>query len=151
MARITVAEANAWLESTKLSLPNIETSLESQIGSQVLARLASTYDTSSWTDTNSTPVLVRSIIAMYYAAMIYDRAYTDDNDTTNNWAQILRNLADQNIAGLLSGAITLVEQPDDNSDVSTPVFFPNDLSSSQCPTEENPSDGPAAFMMGTVF
>lgn len=149
--RIDVSDANAWLESTKLTLSALEDVLAGQIETQILARLAPVFSTITWIDANSTPKLVKSIIAMYYAAAVYDRAYTDDNDTANNWASILRNLADTNISGLLSGSIVLAEDPSANSDTGTPIFFPNDLSSSLCATEENPSDGGPAFSMGTIF
>lgn len=151
MARIAVSDANAWLESTKLTLSTLEPELSLQIETQIVARLATTFSTITWVDENSTPKLVKSIIAMYYAAAVYDRAYTDDNDTTNNWAHVLRTLADANIAGLIAGSVVLAEDPTANANTGTPMFFPNDLSSSQSPTIENPSDGGPAFTMGTMF
>jgi hypothetical protein len=150
-AHIAVTDANAWLEATKLSLSTIDAELESQVSLQIFARLAPVFNTASWADVNTTPKLVKSIVAMYYTAAIYDRAYSDDSDTSSNYAATLRGLADANIAGLLSGTLVLTEDPAANSDSGKPVFFPNDLSSANAATVDNPSDGGPAFTMGSVF
>lgn len=150
MSHITVAEANAWFESTKLALTSIESELEAQVASSILSRLTAVFDVSAWIDQTSTPKLVRSIIAMYYCSWVYDRAYSDDAKEENDYANLLRRMAEANILGLLSGVIVIPESPD-NADVGVPTFFPNDLSSSLEPTPESPSDGGPAFMMGTVF
>src|SRR5688500_5596975 len=100
MPHFTLNEANAWLESTKLSLSALDASLASQAALQVLPRLADTYDTSTWTGDNNTPPLIRSVIAMYYVSWIYDRTYSDNtDDTTSNYAFLLRQRADLIIAG----------------------------------------------------
>lgn len=152
MAHISPEEANAWLESTKLSLSELDDELEWQITSQIMSRLSAGFNTSTWTDATTTPRLVRTIIAMYYVAAVYDRTYSDNtDDTISNYATILRSLAESNITGLLNGTITLEEDPTANADIGSPVFFPNDASSAQKPTRDNPSDGGPSFMMGMVF
>lgn len=150
MAVLTVPEANAWLDSTKLTLSSIEVELEEQVKNQIFARLHGAFDTSGWVSNLSTPKLVRTILAMYYVSWIYDRAYSDDAES-NAYAQLLRQMADANIVGLVAGTIELTEFPDLNAGISSPSFFPNDASSANEPTPENPSDGGPAFMMGTVF
>lgn len=154
MARITVAEANAWSEPTKLTLTpttfNADAELEQQIASQILSRLMGTFDTSTWTSETTTPKIVRTIIAMYFVSWIYDRAYSDDAEA-NAYAALLRQYADANIAGLIAGQIDLEEFPDANVGVGSPSFFPTDASSARVATPEAPSDGPPSFTMGTVF
>lgn len=154
MAHIDVSDANAWLEGTKLTLTDLDTSLEGQISTQILAKLAGTFSTTTtWTDSSSTPALVRSIIAMYYVAAVYDKHYADDvEDSSSNYASTLRGMADLNIAGLLDGTLSLAEDPAANSTQGAPVFFPTDASSdNRIGFHEDPSDGGPAFMMGTVF
>jgi hypothetical protein len=154
MAHIDVSDANAWLEGTKLTLTDLDTSLESQISTQILAKLAGTFSTTAtWADPSSTPALVRSIIAMYYVAAVYDKHYADDvDDSSSNYAATLRGLADANIAGLLDGTLSLVEDPTANASQGAPVFFPTDASSdNRIGFHEDPSDGGPAFLMGTVF
>lgn len=150
MTYLTPAEANAWLEPTKLTLTAIEAELDTQISVQILNRLSPVFNISTWVNNASTPRLVRSIMAMYYVAWVYDRTYADDGES-NDYAKLLRSTADANISGLLSGSIILPEDPSANTDNSAPSFFPNDASSALEPTVEEPSNGPPAFMMGTVF
>lgn len=150
MANIELADAQAWIEPTKLTLSALDVQLEAQVTTQIYSRLLGTFETTSWNTPATTPAIVRSIIAMYYVAWVYDRAYSDDAEA-NAYAQLLRQYADANIAGLIAGTIELVELPDANVGVSSPSFFPNDASSARQPTPENPSDGPPSFTMGTIF
>jgi len=157
---IAAAEVNAWFEPSKLSLSVDEftknpenVQLESQIVTQVFSRLRAVFDTSTWVDNATTPKLVKSICAMLIAAWIYDRVYSENAELeeTATYAELLRRTAEANIQMLLSGMIVLEENPTAAAGIGQPSFFPNDLSSSLCPTSENPSDGPPAFTMGQVF
>lgn len=150
MARITLAEANAWLEPTKLTLAAIDPELESQVVNLVFGRLAPVFETGSWLNDASTPSIVRTIIAMHYVAWTYDKYYSDDAES-NAYARLLRQYADVNIAALVSGDIELVELPMANDEIKKPAFFPNDVSSANDPTPDNPSDGGPSFLMGSVF
>lgn len=147
---ISIDDAQAWIEPTKLTLSTLDTNLEAQVSALVLSRLLGTFDTASWVNDSTTPGIVRTIIAMHYVAWLYDKYYSDDAED-NAYAALLRRYADANIAGLVAGNIELIELPDANEGVSSPVFFPNDLSSAQEPTDTNPSDGGPAFTMGRVF
>jgi hypothetical protein len=156
MSHIDYTDANAWLESTKLALTadNFDTALEDQISTQVLAQLVKGgYSTTVWVDSQSTPKLVKSIIAMLYVAAVYDRSYGDDvTDGSSNYAVVLRTLASSNIAGLLDGALSLAEEPSTNAAYGAPSFFPTDASSDdRIGFHRDPSDGGPAFLMGTVF
>ena len=147
---ITLAEANAWLEPTKLTLSAIDSELEAQVTNLIFARLLGTFDTASWLNVATTPKIVRTIIAMHYVAWTYDKTYSDDAES-NAYAALLRQYADANLVGLIAGNIELEELPDANVGVSSPSFFPNDASSVREPTQDHPSDGPPSFTMGTVF
>lgn len=151
MAHFTLAEANAWSESSKMALDTIDSSLEAQVAALVLNKLSPVYDVSTWTNDTSTPQLVRSIIAMEYVAWVYDKTYAEDTGEANPYATLLRQTAEANIQGLLTGVVILPEAPEATTDNTVPSFYPNDLSSASEPTTENPSDGGPAFMMGTVF
>jgi hypothetical protein len=100
-------------------------------------------------DANTTPKLVRKIIAMYYCGWAYDRQYSETSDS-NDYADRLRAMADSLIEGLISGSIDLIEIPG-MPPTSEPEFFPTDVSSANLPSMEFPSDGPPKFTMGKVF
>jgi len=148
---ITLAEAQAWLETTKLSLPKLDDELEDQIATMVFGRLVIVYPDAvvTWVDAPSTPKLVRKIIAMYYAGWYYDRQYSETADS-NDYADRLRKMADDLIEGLISGAIDIIEIPG-MPPTSEPEFFPTDVSSANLPSDMFPSDGPPKFTMGKVF
>jgi hypothetical protein len=151
VAHISVAEANAWLEGTKLTLSTVDSAVEQNASNIVLARLATTFDVTGWVNSTTTPPLVRTLIAMYHVSYIYDRAYADDSSDTSNYAFILRRNADAVIGGLVTGAIILPEDPDAVDVFLQPAFFPTDASSANPPSTDFPSDGPPAFTMGQVF
>jgi hypothetical protein len=153
MAYVTINEVNAWLEPSKLSVTTIETELETQVVNLILGQLSGSFDTSGWTSNTNTPKLIRTIISMHYAAWLTDRAFSDSSDELNSYATLLREMANANIAGLLSGTLTYEDIPplSGEGDITSPAFFPNDQSSANPPTEDTPHDGPAAFMMGQVF
>lgn len=152
-SHITLAEAKSWIELTKL-VPadfSVDTELERQVSQQVFARLQGIYQTNVWLDAVSTPDLVRSIIAMLYCAWIYDRAYSDDDDDQNTYADTLRRNAETLLAGLIDGSIDIPDISILPTGQGQPAFFPNDTSSALSPTEDNPSDGAPAFLMGAIW
>lgn len=154
-------DVNAWFESTKLDLSpdprrpateGLNEELEEQVSSYILTRLGAQFPTyTTWVDRDTTPVIVRTLIAMWYAAAYYDLHYADDAEN-NAFADKLRQMVELQLSGILSGQIPIPELPDENQTTSgQPSFFPNDLSSSLEPTPDNPSDGGPYFMMGSVF
>jgi hypothetical protein len=149
MARITVADAQSWGERTKLDLSTLDVDLLDQIESEILARINSVYDTSVWTTPTNTPRLIRVIITKTYVAWFYDRQYSENQDTGNDYAALLRQNAEMLITGLLDGTIEIPDVTPGTSQVA--VFYPNDASSAQEPTFDDPSLGPAKFSMGKVF
>jgi hypothetical protein len=153
MAHISLAEANAWLEATKLTLSSVDDQIDQNAANIVIGRLRQTFTLTAptWVDETTTPALVRTLISMYYVSYIYDRTYADDASDTSNYAFILRRNADTVINGLISGAVILTEDPTAADTFGQPAFFPNDASSANPASVDFPSDGPAAFTMGQVF
>lgn len=150
MAHITVREAQAWVEKTKLDLgSNLDGELEVDVSAQVLARVAQVYDTSSWVDFEVTPRLIRSIISMTYTAYIYARTYSDDTDG-DTYSVLLLARADALLQNIIDG-ITVIPEVPPIGDTSEPAFYPTDASTASSPTDEDPSLGPNQFSMGTVF
>jgi len=148
MARITVAEAQAWAEQTKLTIASLDTELLAHIEEEVLRRVGVSYDTTGWTTDSNTPKIVRTAISKLYVAFLYDRQYSEDIVEGSAWSDRLRENAEMLIAGLVDGTI---EIPGEGGEAGTPSFYPTDTSSSQCPTTADPSLGPAAFSMGMTF
>lgn len=150
MSYITINSAQAWLEETKLTLGEIDSELEDSIVTQIIGRLASTFDTSSWLNTASTPSLVLKIMSMHYVAWYYDRQYSEDTDG-NGYAARLRSMAEQLIIGLIDGSVELVGANGQESPNTGASFYPNDISSAEEPTLSDLSLGKEVFSMGKVF
>lgn len=149
-ALISLEEAQAWLEITKLSLPSLDLDLLESIQEEVIIRIASTYDTSSWLTPATTPRLVRVAIAKMYCAWVYDRQYSENLSAGSSaYATRLTANAEMLITGIIDGTIELPTIPSLTS--GSPSFYPTDASSALEPTIEDPSLGPAKFSMGTVF
>jgi hypothetical protein len=111
MPNIDVSEAQAWLELTKANLgAALDVNMETSIASQVLSRVATSYDVSGWTTPGTTPTLVRKIVAMKYASWFYQKLYSED-DSTNEYALMLNAQAEVLLEGVVSGANDLVEIP----------------------------------------
>jgi hypothetical protein len=151
MARITSADAQGWGERTKLNLGALDTDLLDQIESEVLARIHSVYDTSLWTTPSNTPRLIRTIIAKMYVSWFYNRQYSENQIDTNDYATRLANNAEMLITGILDGTIEIPDPGVTPTTSQVASFYPNDASSAQEPTIDDPSLGPAKFSMGKVF
>ena len=147
-AHITVPEAQAWAEQTKLTISTLDTELEAHLAAEVITRLSSAFDTTTWTSDVTTPKLVRTIISKLYVAWVYDRQYSEDIEQGNNYADRLKQNAEGLMIGLIDGTIELPGLPDTSG---SPAFYPTDASSAQEPTFLDPSLGPAAFSMGKRF
>jgi hypothetical protein len=148
MARIQLADAQGWVESTKLTLPSLDVALLNQLEEEIIARLHTVYDTSTWLDPITTPAIIKVIIAKTYAAWVYDRQYSENQDQGNDYAAMLRTNAEMLITGLIDGTIDI---PGILPIGGIPSYYPNDASSAMVPTLEDPSLGPAKFSMGKMF
>lgn len=149
MARVSIQEVQAWLETTKLTLSSLDTDFLSQLETMVLARIATAYDVSGWTTTSNTPQIVRTVIAMKYAAWYYRKVYSEDEGTDNEYAQLLDAGAEALISGIVSGSVAVVEVT--ATTAGQPAFYPTDASTALEPTSDDLSLGPPAFSVGRIF
>lgn len=151
MSLILIADARAWAEQTKMgaATQTLNVDLLSQIESEVLATLSSSVDTTTWTSDTNTPPLVKTVIARLYISWLIDKHYSEDEDL-NAYAGRLAAGAHALLAGIVSGD---VEIPGVVNSLGSgqPSFYPNDASSSQRATYDDPSLGPAKFSMGSIF
>lgn len=153
MARITLLEAQAWAEATKFTIVSISTSpnvdLLAEIEEEVIARVSSAYDTSTWVDATTTPRLVRVAIAKKFVCWAYRRQYSESiPDGDASYATLLDQNAELVIQGIVDGSI---EIPGVTVVIGLPAFYPTDVSSAQQPTTDDPSLGPNKFSMGVTF
>lgn len=152
MARILLADAQAWAEGTKLPFSSLDTNLLDQVEAQVFTKLESCgidKDTlATWTDDTNTPEFIKSIIAMLYVAWYYDRQYSEEQTEGNDYAALLREHAKMLLQGICEGTI---EIPDVPSTAGKPAFFPTDVSSASKPTELEPELGGPYFHMSRGF
>jgi hypothetical protein len=149
MARILLADAQAWAESTKLTLTPLDAALLSQVETQVVSQLDNALDVTTWVNDVTTPEIVKTIIAMLYVAWLYDRQYSEDQEQGNDYAALLRAQAAALLAGLIDGSIIIPGNEVEN--VGAPEFFPTDTSSAMEPTDMQPELGGASFHMGVSF
>lgn len=131
MEAITPQEVNAYLPTDKWAVDVTtyeEPELESNARAQVLGRLRSIYPVDDWTATGGVaPALVRQVIAMYIAAWIYARQFSEDTANINSYASWLLRQAESIVTSLLNGDIALDDiERDVSSDgeaVSGPPIF----------------------------
>jgi hypothetical protein len=108
MARITLAEAAAWGEKTKLApaLMSLDAELLTQVETEVIGNLAAVADTSTWLASDTTPTLAKTIIAKLYVAWLIDRQYSEDQELSS-YAALLRASAMALQLQITSGAIDI--------------------------------------------
>lgn len=152
MARISVAEAQAWAEASKLDIITLDPALVAQVETIVLGQLGRAYDPLTvqllWVNEATTPQIVRTLIAMKYVSFFYDRQYSED-EGRNPWARRLDNLADDLLEAVMRGDVDIPEIAGVTGIARAPRFYPTDSSSEEAgPTAEDPSAGPPKFSMG---
>jgi hypothetical protein len=152
MPRIILADAQAWAESTKLPFGSLDGNLLAQVEEQVITKIRSCgvdeVIVATWTNDTTTPLLVKSIIAMLYVAWYYDRQYSEEQTEGNDYAAMLREHAKMLLQGICDGTIELPGVP---GVAGEPAFFPDDASSAQQPTDLNPELGGPYFHMSRGF
>jgi hypothetical protein len=163
MARISVDDVKAWVESTKLDPQALDLDHLDQLETEVLSRINSVYNTSSWVDKSTTPRLIQTIIAKMYTGWLYDKYYSENQSAPNQYSQLVKQNAEMLIEGILDGTVEIPGLPPDNPVTAT--FYPNDISSSIAPDDGSyqpnngllspisgdTSTGPAKFSMGKRF
>jgi|SRR5215831_875067 len=159
MAHIVVADAQTWLEGTKAHLTALDLNLETQVSADILARCADTYpdQVPSWVDNNTTPELVKIVIAMTYAGWYYDRQFSEViAGESRTWGSVLREYAETILVGIITGSVVMPETAATGGPMIATTFYPNDASSTTEAQQNNtdPDDnsvGPAVFGMHKVF
>ncbi|SRR6266487_3629 len=149
MARISVDDVKAWVESTKLNPQALDLDQLSQIEEEIFARINSIYDVSGWIDRASTPRLIQVIIAKSYTGWLYDKFYSENQSDSNHYASLIKMNAETLILGILDGTIEIPGVIASNP--ASASFYPNDASSALIPTDQDMSLGPAKFSLGKVF
>jgi hypothetical protein len=149
MTCIDVDDAQAWCEPTKLQVTQLDARLVVQVETQVLGRLGAGFDTATWVSTTTTPQIIKSIISMFYVSWLYDRQYSEEQESGNDYAALLRSQAETLLIGVINGSIDVPGTPGTTSE--GPSFYPTDESSLLCPTNLDSSLGPAAFTTGDRF
>lgn len=127
MPNISVNDVRAWVDTSLLPVNTLETELEAQIGARIMAVIQEAYDTTTWTSPSSTPVLVRSVIAMIYASNLYEKAYAHE-DGGARYALSLRQQAEALLRGIVDGSVLLPDAGQDPNAGEQPSFYPNDSS-----------------------
>lgn len=149
MPRIVVEDVRAWVENSKLNPQALDLEHLDQIETEILATIGNIYDTSTWLDNVTTPRLVQVIIAKMYTSWLYAKFYSENQSESNEYANNVRDNAEMLMAGILDGTIEIPGIEPINPQVAS--FYPNDLSSSQLPSADDYSLGPAKFSIGKVF
>ena len=151
MPLITIAEAQAWAEQTKMrkATEALDVPLLAQVESEVVARLSSATTTTTWLDPSSTPQLVRTIIAKMYISWLIDKFYAED-ENLNAYAGRLAADASTLLLGIVAGDVE-IPGVENTTGSGQPSFYPTDASSALLPTAADPSLGGPRFSMGTVF
>ena len=124
---VSEAQVQQWLESTKLTINDVDDELESTATSIVFSSLSQSFDTTTWIDENTTPKLVQQVISMLVAAWIYNRAYSEDGTTVSSYSKWLEDKAMALLAAIGSGTVDLPEVPGFVTS-SSPSFYPMDNS-----------------------
>lgn len=150
MPRITISEAKAWAEPTKLLITSLDTELLNLLEEEILSRISSAYTVTGWTNETNTPRLVRAAIAKAYVAWVYRRSYSEAlSDTDTSYADQLLANSELIVSGIVDGSIEVPGEPEPFT--GSPAFYPTDASSLLEPTVDDPSLGPSKFSMGMVF
>jgi len=151
MARVKASEVESFISDDRFTV--MDDDLNEQFEDRVLGQLEGRYDTSTWVDVDTTPDLVRQVIALLNAANILYKAYSDQEDGVP-YADRLSNMAESMLLQIVDGTLNLtvgtVVITDDEyasaSDAAGPAFYPTDTER----LEENGVNR-IKFEMGTVF
>lgn len=124
---VSTEDLKAWFSETKISVPLSLTNdaLLDQIQGEVIGQLGSRYSTESWLSPETTPALVRKIIAMRFTGWTYLRVFSEE-DTENAYGMRLLLEADDLLVGLVSGSLPLIEGGIEipPTALGTPLFEP---------------------------
>lgn len=124
-AVVTLPKVQQWLETTKLTLASLDAELAETAREVAFSTLVNSYDTTVWVDTNTTPKLVQSAIAMLIAAWEYNRAYSEEGGEAT-YGKDLEEKAYGLLNGIADGQVALEEYPGVGAQSETISFLPDD-------------------------
>jgi hypothetical protein len=161
MAHITVDIVNSWTDKVKLNVAKLDSDLEDSVSVEVLAVVSHAYDVSGWIDSSTTPALIQKIIGMWYVGWFFQRTYSED-DGINTYGVMLLANAQTLLNSIVTGTIVLPDAgANSNLNISNPLYYPTDASSSIKPSDTgwstefghfaDQSVGEEKFSMGSVF
>lgn len=116
---INETDVNAWLEQQKTQVTEIEDALAGQIADTVIGSVSQRYRVGSWLAPESTPLLIKRIISMFYAGYFYHRTFSNDSEPGVYGDRLLAD-AQVLLDGVVNGTINIP------SDVSIPVLTVSD-------------------------
>lgn len=154
MTYVNTVDIQAWVDQSKLPIDNTlltradNASLLDQIEGEVFSTLKGTFDTTTWVDPATTPINVRRVIAMRFAAVIWRRQYSEITTDTPSYAQWLEDNAIALLSGIFDGLVDIAQPM---SQAGNPSFYPNDASSALDANSDDRSLGGPAFSMGTLW
>lgn len=100
----------AWSNGDKVTWADtVDESLDSQIASQVLAKAARAFDTTTWIDNDTTPDLILSIIAMIYVGRKFQELYGEDS-LNSDYGSALVTDAFNMLQNLIDGDLILLDE-----------------------------------------
>lgn len=150
MSYLTLQQINKWLATTKYQAASINSEMETAAASIVTGKLNTRYDIVGWVDSNSTPEIVCTVMAMLVAAWEYDKATSEDDDGGDPYAVRLERRAMALLESLASGVIDIPGVEADQ--VDGPVFWPSDDSTALYDSDPYSRDAtPQVFSMNKVF
>lgn len=107
---ITVGEINQYLNDTKFEIgvgDAEELILEASESAYVMGRLSTEYDVLEWTNASTTPVLVRSVIAMRVAGRLYLSQLADYDQSADQYGRMLLRDSMSMIGMILSADVNI--------------------------------------------
>ena len=104
MPRVTVQDVRTWFNDSTYDLKIDDFLPETAlVEEEIIGTLSARYDTSSWTNTQNTPVLIKTIISMAIASWRYKILYTETTDQVI-FARSLDNRVKKIIDNILNGS-----------------------------------------------
>jgi hypothetical protein len=154
-SHILLTDVQQWLEPTKLTVADIDTSLEATAFAFVTSRLTSRYESGGWEDPTTTPQLVKSVESMWYAGMLYKRQYSENSDESG-YGNYLLTYSNNLLDAIASGKQDLGETEAIREDWSFPQFWPTDDATAMADPDQggdptDPNAAPLMFTYGQVF
>lgn len=142
MPYIAAQDVNNWFDGSKMQyitgVP--DPALEKSIAAQIFAVVGRLYSSSSWVSDATTPSLIRSLIGMYYAGTMYQRAYAEDTGI---------DVGDYGTE-LINRALELAEKVADGSLLLFDSVGEAIAQKTKQPSFEKYEDDPK-FLMGMIF